>query len=51
MPQGQLLLAASYIVLGSYVILAGGDAVDAPLLELFDRTPGVRCVVDANLKL
>ena len=51
LPQGQLLLAASYIVLGSYVILAGGDAVDAPLLELFDRTPGVRCVVDANLKL
>ena len=50
LPQGQLLLAASYIVLGTFVILAGGDAVDAPRLDLFDHTPGVRRVVDANLK-
>lgn len=50
LPQGQLLLAASYIVLETYVILAGGDAVDAPRLDLFDHTPGVRRVVAANLK-
>jgi hypothetical protein len=49
LPQGQLLLAASYIVLETYVILAGGDAVDAPRLNLFDYAPGVRRIVDANL--
>jgi hypothetical protein len=51
LPQGQLLLAASYIGLETYVILAGGDAVDAPRLDLFDHTPGVPGIVKADLEL
>jgi hypothetical protein len=51
LPQGKLLLAAVCIVLGSYVILAGGDFVDAPRLRLLNRVPGVRQVVEAGLIL
>jgi hypothetical protein len=49
LPQGKLLLAAVYILLGGYVILAGGDYVDARRLEELDRVPGVRRVVEMNL--
>jgi len=49
LPQGTLLLAATYIVLGGYVILAGADYVDAQKLAGLGRVPGVRKVVESNL--
>ena len=49
LPQGRLLTAAAYLVLGGYVVLAGADYVDAQRLERLDRVPGVRQVVEANL--
>jgi hypothetical protein len=49
LPQGQLVLAAVYILVGGYVVLAGGDYVDAQNLKLLDRVPGVRKVVETNL--
>jgi len=48
LPQAQLLLAAGYVLLGTYVILAGGDAVDAPALEQFNYTPGVIEILGAR---
>jgi hypothetical protein len=50
LPQGQLLLAAAYIVLGGYVILLGADYVDAQRVQWLDRVPGVRRVVQVSLK-
>jgi hypothetical protein len=49
LPQGRLLMAAAYIVLGAYVVLAGGDYVDARRLERLGRVPGVRQVVEGQL--
>jgi hypothetical protein len=49
LPQGKLLLAAVYVLMGGYVILVGGDYVDARSLEKLDRVPGVRRVVEMNL--
>jgi hypothetical protein len=49
LPQGRLLLAAAYVSLCGYVILVGGDYVDARRLEPLDRVPGVRRVVVENL--
>jgi hypothetical protein len=49
LPQGRLLTAAAYLVLGGYVVLAGADYVDAQRLERLDRVPGVRQVVETNL--
>jgi hypothetical protein len=49
LPQGRLLMAAAYIVLGAYVVWAGGDYVDAPRLERLNRVPGVRQVVEAQI--
>jgi hypothetical protein len=49
LPQGKLLVAAAYIVLGAYVVLAGADYVDAKRLKLLDRVPGVRQVVETKL--
>ncbi len=49
LPQGTLLVAAAYIVLGGYVVLAGADYVDARRLRLLDRVPGVRTVVETKL--
>lgn len=48
-PQGRLLMAAAYIVIGGYVVLAGADFVDAPNVRWLDRVPGVRRVVETNL--
>jgi hypothetical protein len=48
-PQGKLLMAAAYLVIGGYVVLAGADFVDAPNLRWLDRVPGVRRVVETNL--
>ena len=49
LPQGQLVLAAVYILVGGYVVLAGGDYVDAQRLKRIDRVPGVRKLVETNL--
>lgn len=49
LPHGRLLLAAAYILVGGYIILAGADYVDAERLKLLDRVPGVRRVVETNL--
>jgi hypothetical protein len=49
LPQGRLLMAAAYVVLGAYVVLAGGDYVDARRLERLGRVPGVRQVVEGHL--
>jgi hypothetical protein len=49
LPQGRLLMAAAYVVLGAYVVLAGGDYVDARRLERLGRVPGVRQVVEGQL--
>lgn len=48
LPQAQLLMAATYIALGAYAILAGGDAVDAPALQRFDYTLGVVEILKAR---
>lgn len=48
-PVGQLIMAAIYIVLGGYVVLAGADYVDARLLQKLDRVPGVRRMVEGQL--
>jgi hypothetical protein len=45
-PQGKLVVAAVYIILGGYVVLAGADYVDSHRLKLLDRVPGVRRVVE-----
>ncbi len=42
-------MAAAYIILGGYVILAGADVVDAQRLRLLDRTPGVRRIAEMQL--
>jgi hypothetical protein len=49
LPQGKLLLAAVYVLMGGYVIIVGGDYVDARSFEKLDRVPGVRRVVEMNL--
>ncbi len=49
LPQGRLILAATYTVLAAYVILAGADYLDAERLKLLDRTPGVRQAVELGL--
>jgi hypothetical protein len=37
------------MVLGVYIVAAGGDYVDAPRLQFLNRVPGVRRVVEARL--
>ena len=49
LPQSQLIFASLYIVLAGYVVLVGADYVDSPQLNLLDRVPGVRQVVETNL--
>jgi hypothetical protein len=48
-PQGKLILAAAYIALGGYVVLAGADYVDSPNIKWLDRVAGVRRVVETKL--
>jgi hypothetical protein len=48
-PHGTLLVAALYVVLGGYVIVAGADYVDAPRIRLLNRVPGVRSITAGNL--
>ena len=40
LPQGRLLMAAAYILVGGYIVLAGADYVDAQHLAVFDCVPG-----------
>ena len=49
LPQGRLLMAATYILVGGYIVLAGADYVDAPGLTYLDRVSGVRRQVEGNL--
>ena len=49
LPASKLLLAGVYMVLGVYIVAAGGDFVDAPHLQLLNRVPGVRQVVEIRL--
>ena len=49
LPASKLLLAGVYMVLGVYIVAAGGDYVDAPHLEFMNRVPGVRQVVGTRL--
>jgi hypothetical protein len=49
LPASKLLLAGVYMVLGVYIVAAGGDYVDAPRLQFLNRVPGVRRVVEARL--
>lgn len=49
LPQGRLLMAAAYVVLAGYLVLTGADYLDARRLEILDRVPGVRQVVETNL--
>jgi hypothetical protein len=45
-PQGRLLLAATYLLLGSYVVLLGGDCLDAQRLGRLNRVVGVSQLVE-----
>ena len=49
LPASKLVMAAAYLVLGIYIVLAGGDYVDAPHLQFLNRVPGVRHVVEVRL--
>lgn len=49
LPQGVLVFVAVYMLIGGYVVLAGGDYVDAERLKRIDRVPGVRKVVETKL--
>jgi hypothetical protein len=51
LPASKLLLAGVYMVLGVYIVAAGGDYVDAPRLQFLNRVPGVRQVVEARLAI
>lgn len=48
-PQSVLFLAAFTLLVGGYVVLAGGDYVDAQRLKRIDRVSGVRKVVEMKL--
>ncbi len=49
LPQGRVLVAALYLGLAGYIVLAGADFVDSPRLTLLRRVPGVRESVAAGL--
>lgn len=49
LPASKLILAGVYMVLGVYIVAAGGDFIDAPHLRFLDRVPGVRRAVEIRL--
>ncbi|MCX7671715.1 MAG: hypothetical protein N2439_16805, partial [Anaerolineae bacterium] len=48
-PQITVLMAAAYLVLIGYAVLAGADYVDAERIKFLNRVPGVRQVVEKSL--
>jgi hypothetical protein len=48
-PQATVLMAAAYIAIMGYAVLAGADYVDAERVKLLNRVPGVRQVVEQSL--
>lgn len=48
-PQAAVLMAAAYLVITGYAVLAGADYVDAGRLKFLNRVPGVRQVVETSL--
>jgi hypothetical protein len=48
-PQATVLVAAAYIAITGYAVLAGADYVDAERVKLLNRVPGVRQVVEQSL--
>lgn len=50
LPQARLILAAAYIAIGGYVVLAGADYVDSPRIKWMDRVSGVRRTVENDLQ-
>ena len=51
LPASKLLLAGVYMVLGVYIVAAGGDYLDARRLQFLNRVPGVRQVVEIRLAI
>lgn len=51
LPASKLILAGVYMVLGVYIVAAGGDYVDSPRLQFLNRVPGVRQVVEVRLAI
>jgi hypothetical protein len=49
LPEGGWLLAAAFIALTGYIVLAGADFLDAPGYQPLDRVPGVRHIVEQAL--
>jgi hypothetical protein len=49
LPQGQLLVAAVYILLAGYVVAAGGDHLSAEKFEMMKRVEGLRIAVESRL--
>lgn len=49
LPQATVLMAAAYLIITGYAILAGADYVDAVRLKFLNRVPGVRQVVESSL--
>ena len=50
-PRVELATAATYIALLGFVVLVGGDYLDAPRLEKLGRIPGVVQVVETGLAI
>jgi hypothetical protein len=48
-PQATVLMAAAYLIITGYAVLAGADYVDAARLKILNRVPGVRQVVETSL--
>ena len=51
LPAVELATAATYIALLGFVVLVGGDYLDAPRLEKLGRIPGVVQVVETGLAI
>jgi hypothetical protein len=49
LPQGRVLMAAIYLALAGYIVLAGADYVDSPRVAVLKRVSGVREVVAQSL--
>jgi hypothetical protein len=49
LPQAQLVMAATYVVLFMFVVLNGADYADAKRVKFLNRVPGVRDLVSMNL--